>query len=68
MSEEVKESTNGGSKVKFVGGQTIVDPEQNDLVVPPDASQEATCSDRDEDYITMKLIGQEQERKEGPEK
>ena len=63
MSELNIESTHGGSrKVKFVGGQTVIDPEQDKLVVPPDASKEATCSDREEDYITMKLVGKEQEQ------
>lgn len=67
MSELNIESTNGGSKkVKFVGGQTIIDPEQNEVVIPADASKEATCSDREEDYITIKLQGRE--REEEPEK
>ena len=62
MSELKIESTNGGSgKVKFVGGQSIIDLEQDRTVVPPEASKEATCSNREEDYITMKLVGREQE-------
>ena len=64
MSELKIESTNGGSKVKFVGGQTVVDQDQDKIVIPPDASKEATCSDREEDYITMKLIGREQEQQD----
>lgn len=62
MSKLSIESTNGGSKkVKIVAGQTVIDPEQNELVVPPDASKEARCSDKEEDYITYKLIGKEQD-------
>ena len=65
MNELNIESTNGGSKkVKFVGGQTIIDPEQDKLVVPPEASKEATCSSREEDYITIKLMGKEQQQEE----
>lgn len=55
------ESTNGGSKFKFVGGQTIIDPEQNEVIVPPNASKEITCSDREEDFITIKLVEKERE-------
>lgn len=63
MSKLKIESTNGGSgKVKFVGGQTVIDSEQDKLIVPPEASKEATCSDREEDYSTIKLVGKEQEQ------
>ena len=63
MSKLNIESTNGDSgKVKFVGGQTVIDLEQDKFIVPPEASKEATCSDREEDYITMKLVGREQEQ------
>lgn len=62
MSKLNIESTNGGSKkVKIVAGQTVIDPEQNELIVPPDASKEARCSDIEEDYITYKLVGIEKE-------
>ena len=42
MSKLNIESTNGDSgKVKFVGGQTVIDLEQDKLIVPPEASKEA---------------------------
>lgn len=64
MKELKIESTNGGSIAKFVGGQTVIDEEQDKLIVPPEASKEAICSDREEDYITIKLIEKVQEQEQ----
>ena len=62
MSKLNIESTSEGSIAKFNGGQTIINEKENRCVIPPEASKEATCSDREEDYITMKLVGWEQEQ------
>lgn len=65
MSELNIESTNGGSRAKFVGGQTIVDEKQNTIKIPPDASREISCSDREEDYLTISLV-QDRENEQEP--
>lgn len=62
MSKLKIESTNGGSIAKFVGGQVVIDEKENTIKIPPDASKEASCSDIEEDYITMKLQEPEQEQ------
>lgn len=62
MSELKIESTNGGSRAKIVGGQTIVDEEQNTIKIPPDSSIEISCSDREDDYLTIKLQEPEKEQ------
>lgn len=61
------ESTNGGSIAKVCGGQMIIDEEQNQCKIPPEASKEARTSREEEDYITIKLV-QEREIEQGQDR
>ena len=60
MSELKIESTNGGSIAKIAGGQMIVDPEQQEVAMPPKACSQARCSKKEQDYITIKLVQERQ--------
>ena len=50
MSELKIESTNGGSIAKIAGGQMIVDPEQQEVAMPPKACSQARCSKKEQNF------------------
>ena len=56
MSEEVKESTNGGSKFKVVGGTVIADEKEKTYKIPPEESMSISLPENENDYITIPLV------------